>query len=489
MTDRPPLEGANPRPDRTLVHERALLVARLAVGIYLLELLLNLTRPRLQEHEPALTIFQQLPGDSAISQFLRLPEAVFWTLLVGIAVGLVLQVIAVRLPSEQRSNQLNWAILAALLGPFGLIPLRILVMYPLIALACVPSTAFALWLLHRGQQFGRLPVTVLLAAFGWGVLIVPGYVRACSSLAIGTITAYFGSSGDIQALLHRALLVLELVIFHVSLVSVLIQAAGIGLALLLFRHRITDLITGMVLGAAIGVGLNFSESVILIQLFGSLSSFTGATGGFEYWIRQSVTLFGGSLAFGALLGAAFGLAAQLPDRRGRATLVGAGMLAVIGAMSANEIVPGWFSHLIDDLVERGSVVDTLLVSPLIVLLVQAPFIVLAFLLLRSGLRQRAGIARELLAAEARTGRGAITPAETSVLGDPALRFWATVKTYRWLGLSAARALRRLHVAQFELIGSHWPQLGAEPSSEEALRDKVLRLKSAPSDRPKEHLDR
>lgn len=489
MTDSPPLGGAAPGPDRTQAHERALLVARLAIGVYLLELLLNLTRPRLQEHEPALTIFQRLPGDSAISEFLKLPEVVFWAVLVGIAVGLILQVIAVRLPTEQRSNQLNWAILAALLGPFGLIPLRILAMYPLIALACVPSTAFALWLLHRGQQFGRLPVGVLLAAFGWGALIVPGYVRACSSLGIGTVTAYFGDSGDIQALLHRQLQVLELMVFHISLVSVLIQAAGIGLALLLFRHRITDLVTGMTLGAAIGVGLNLTESVILIQLFGSLSTFTGATGGFEYWIRQSVTLLGGSLAFGALLGAAFGLAAQLPERRGRATLVGAGLLAVIGAMSANEIVTGWFSHLIGDLVDRGSALDTLLVSPLTVLLVQAPFIVLAVLLLRSGLRQRTGIARELLAAEARTGRGAITPAETTVLGDPDLRFWTTVKTYRWLGLPAARALRRLHAAQFELIGSCWPQLAAEPWPEETLRDKVLQLKSAPSDRPKEHLDR
>jgi hypothetical protein len=486
-----PTESA---PDRSLAHERALLVARLAIGLYLLELLLNLTRPRLQEHEPALTIFQTLPGDSALSQFLELPEIVFWTVLVGIAVGLILQVIAVRLPSEQRSQQLNWVILAALLGPFGLIPLRILALFPLIALACVPSTAFALWLVHRGQQFGRLPIGVLLAAFGWGALIVSGYIRACSSLAIGTVTAYFGSTSDIQQMLHRQLQVLEVMVFHVSLVSTLMQAAGIALALLLFRHRITDLVSGMAIGAAIGVGLNFSESIIFIHLFGALSSFTGATGGFEYWIRQSVTLLGGPLAFGALLGAGFGLAAQVPDRGRRATLVGAGLLAAIGAGAANEIVTGWLSHAFADLADRGSALDTLLISPLTVLLVQAPFIVLAALLLRSGLRQRAGIARELLAAEARTGRGAITPAETLVLGDPALRFWTTAKTYRWMGLPAARALRRLHAAQFELIGRQWPPPAGEPGEPrpeevEVLRERVLRLKSAPSDRPKEHAER
>jgi hypothetical protein len=43
---------------------RALLIARLAIGLYLVELLLNLTRPRILPNEPALTIFWQLPGDA-----------------------------------------------------------------------------------------------------------------------------------------------------------------------------------------------------------------------------------------------------------------------------------------------------------------------------------------------------------------------------------------------------------------------------------------
>ncbi|GGT00134.1 hypothetical protein [Streptomyces chromofuscus] len=46
--------------DDPLVRTRALLIARVAIAVHLVELVLNLTRPRLLPDEPALSIFYDL---------------------------------------------------------------------------------------------------------------------------------------------------------------------------------------------------------------------------------------------------------------------------------------------------------------------------------------------------------------------------------------------------------------------------------------------
>ena len=50
--------------DGALARGRALLIARLVIGLYLVELLLNLTRPHVLPNEPTLSIFQRLPKTS-----------------------------------------------------------------------------------------------------------------------------------------------------------------------------------------------------------------------------------------------------------------------------------------------------------------------------------------------------------------------------------------------------------------------------------------
>ncbi|WP_078606892.1 PrsW family glutamic-type intramembrane protease [Streptomyces flavidovirens] len=472
---------------------RALLVVRLAIGLYLVEVLLNLARPRIAPNEPSLTIFWQLPGEleqgplESLGSLFAIPRAAFWLVLAGIAVGIVLQIIAVRRPPEGRqATVLTWATLATLVGSFALFSLVVLAGAPLIALACVPSSAFALWLVYRSQRFAWLPVPMLLTAFGWGALIQFGLGRAFTGLAYGTINGYLnkGMEGGLTARLGDSYRVLDYTLLHLSFVNQLAAAIGIVLLILMFRHRVTDVVTGLVIGAATGLGYNCSESVLFIQLWGILGTFNGATGGFEYWIRQSVALFGGQVAFGALVGAGIGLAAQARRRSQRVRIVVATLVAATGGAVATEVCAAWLSKMARDHVDIGSTLDTLVISPSLWIAPQVPFLVVCVLLLRSGLRVRLGAARTAVKNEAAADGGAITEREAPFLADPALRFWTVVSTWRRHGRPAALALRRLQRAQLELAGWRWQQqrAGADgtPNSEvegEKLQGKVLELRA------------
>lgn len=468
--------------DDAAARARALLVARLAIALYLVELLLNLLRPHVLPDEPTLSIFQKAAGsEGSIGRLLATPEAVFWTLLAGIAAGAALQAfVLVTRPDERRARALTWAIIGVLLLPFGLIPLVVVGSYPGQALACVPGTAFVLWLLHHAQRLARIPLAMLLVAFGWGALIVFGLGRAYSNLAFGTINGFVlkGHKSDLAGQIHTQYRVIDGMLVHLALVNALLVAAGVVLLLALFRHRVTDAVTGLVLGAAIGLGYDLVESVLFIRLYGLFSAFNGATSGFEYWIRQSIGLLGGQVAFGAVLGAGIGLAARVPDRGRRLRVASAALVAAFSGAVATETLAAWLSHLAHDHVGVGGPLDTLIISPFFWLLPQAPFFLVAVLLLVHGTRVRAAAARAAVSAETATGP-AITPQEAPFLVDPALRFWTLVGTWRLQGWSGMRTLRRLQTAQLDLAAWRWRH--PDPTGEEgnALRAKVMRLKVGP----------
>ncbi|WP_285630546.1 PrsW family glutamic-type intramembrane protease [Actinoallomurus iriomotensis] len=472
--------------DDALARGRALLIARLMIAVYLVELLLNYLRPHVQANEPTLSIFQKLPGTSgSIGRLLSLPPAIFWTVLAGIVAGAAIQAFAaVRRPEGRRAVVLTWVTLVLLLGPFTLIPLAVVLAYPFQALVCVPGTAFVLLLLHGGQRFARMPLPVLLVAFGWGALVVFGLGRAYTGLAFGTLNGYLGKpSGSLGSQIKNQYHAIDLMILHLSIVNAFLVAAGVLLLFVLFRHRVTDAVTGLVLGAAAGLGYNLVESVLFIRIYGSLGSFiSGATGGFEYYVRQAIGLLGGQAAFGALLGAGLGLAVQ--SRRHRPLIAVAAVVAAIGASAGTETLAGWFSHGVHDHLATGGAFDTLIVSPFLWLVPQAPFILLAALLLWLGRRTRAAAARTAVTAEASAPDSAITPAEAPYLTDPALRLWAVVSTWRSYGQPAALALLRLQSAQLDLAAWRWQRRDSadEPAAREEgdrLRARVLRLKRAP----------
>ena len=500
--------------DDARARARALLVARLMIVVYLLELLLNLTRPHVMPGEPALSIFMKLPKSTArmlktslndnslydgYNRMLATPRVIFWAVLAGIVIAALVQVFGMITRAEgRRAATLTWVTLTAVIGPFSLLTFATLVSYPLAALACVPFTAVALALLHICQRFARLPLGTLLFAFGWGALIVYGAGRVCTGLGITTVYGYMfkgllnadGTIAD-QHLLRdptayqgKFYRYTDLLAIHWGVANVLVVAAGVVLALLLLRHRVTDALTGLIIGAAIGLGDNFVESTVFIKVYGSsFASVLGSTTGFEIWIRQVVTLFGGTVAWGALLGAGFGLAAQL--RHGRLSrplaarhrlVVAAAFAVAIGGAASAEILASWLSHLTADSIDAGTTFDTLVASPGLWLLPQSPFIVVAVLLLITGRRMRAWAAHAAVSAEAVPG-GAISPPEVPFLADPALRWWAVVNTWRSYGGAAAVALVRLQSAQLDLAGWRFEQQHGDPGDPTAAREEGDRLRA------------
>ncbi|MGH3379558.1 MAG: PrsW family glutamic-type intramembrane protease, partial [Actinoallomurus sp.] len=507
--------------DDARARARALLVARLMIVVYLLELLLNLTRPHVMPGEPALSIFMKVPKSTerilkgsfnengvydGYNRMMATPRLIFWAVLAGIVIGTLVQVFGMITRAEgRRAAALTWVTLTAVIGPFSLLTFATLVSYPLVALACVPFTAVALALLHFCQRFARLPLATLLFAFGWGALIVYGAGRVYTGLGVTTVYGYMfkgflnadGTIAD-QHLLHdpnalasyngKFYRFTDLLAVHWGVANVLVVAAGVVLALLLLRHRVTDALTGLIIGAAIGLGDNFVESTIFIKVYGSFGSVLGTTYGFEFWIRQVVTLFGGTVAWGALLGAGFGLAAQL--RRGRSPgpltathrlVITASLTVAIGGAASAEVLASWLSHLTADAVDPGTTFDTLVASPALWLLPQSPFIVLAVLVLITGRRMRAAAAHVAVSTEATPG-GAISPPEVPFLADPALRWWAVVSTWRSYGYAAAVALVRLQSAQLDLAGWRFEQRHGDPGTAgreegDRLRAKVLGLKA------------
>ncbi|TDD91429.1 PrsW family intramembrane metalloprotease [Actinomadura darangshiensis] len=464
-------------PADVLARTRALLIARIAIGLYLLELLLNLTRPKLQDNEPTLTIFQHLPKTSgSLGRLLAMPKAVFWTVIAGIVIGAALQAfVAITRPEGRRAANLTWATLAALLGPVALFSLTVVAIYPLQALICVPGTAFVLWLLHHGQRFARMPLSMLLTGFGWGALLVFGLSRAYGGLLFGAVNAYMakGAHNDMNALLKTQYRVTDFLLLHMEVVNALVLAGGILVLTAMFRHRL-DLVTGLILGAAIGLGYNLVESVLFIKLFGSLGAINGATAGFEFWIRQSIGLLGSQVAFGAVLGAAMGLAAQHHNKR----FAYLGLAAAIGGAIGTENLAPWLAHQAD--VTAGSPADTLIASPFFWLLPQAPFIITAALLLRTGLRTRAAEARAAISAELSAGP-AITRAEAPYLMDPSLRLWSLYQTWRHHGLPTARTLHKIQTTQLSLAARRRQhQQSGDPHTHKQAADlqtKVMNLKT------------
>ncbi|MGW8333274.1 PrsW family glutamic-type intramembrane protease [Streptomyces sp. NPDC055897] len=511
--------------DDPVLRARALLIARLAIALYLIELVLNLIRPHLLPDEPALSIFYELPGSSgSFGKLLSTPRLVFWAVLAGIAAGAAIQIFAAltRRKAEpgdgRRAIVLTWITLGCLLLPFGLIPLTVVFTYFPIALLCLPSTALVLLSLRATVRFGRLSWAALLLAFGWGALIVFGLGRAYTSLGFGTIYGYLGPKAgttDLSGFTKNLSHTMDLLVVHLSLANGLVVAAGVALLLMLLRHRVTDMVTGLVLGAAVGLGYNFVESILFIKIYGSLGAFFGPTGGFEYWIRQSIGLLGGQVTFGALVGA--GLGAAVGARR-RGKLVVAGLLAGIGGSAGAETISGWLAGQVSDHIQTGSTLDTLVISPLFWLLPQLPFLVLVLALLLVGLRARAGLLRDALAAEvghagpvtsgtAYTGTVTpestyagsagpegtyagtvspvsaharhIAPVEAPILASASLRFWTLVRTWRAHGWRVALGLHRLQCAQLDLAA--WRAGGDPEMADEGaeLRARVMRAKGEP----------
>jgi hypothetical protein len=204
----------------------------------------------------------------------------------------------------------------------------------------------------------------------------------------------------------------------------------------------------------------------------------GGSAAFQYWMRQSVGLMAAHTAFTAIVGASIGAARQLPDRRMRRLTVTCALLAAIGGHFASDVIFGWYTRVSARWLAPGSTLDTLVGWPLALILLQGPFVAVYLMLVRNGRRaQTAGLTAEVHA-EAGTGRGAITEAEIPTLLNPARRLWFEISVLRRHGLTAYRALNRLHAAQYDLAAQRWRQASGEAADVEPLRDRIRQRRAA-----------
>ncbi|MBB4911659.1 PrsW family intramembrane metalloprotease [Actinophytocola algeriensis] len=447
-----------------------LLLAAGLSALYLLWLVLYQTRPEVEPMpEPG-----QLFGTTGVVLMFTAPFS--W-----LVAGAVLLV--------RRGGQGQLVAAAVLVAPFAAVAVsRLVVELPLV-LVCLPSTVFALWGVRAWQRHRHMPAGLSLAALGWGGLVaisVAGgmnvlflvYSRLWQAQARSDTMSEGIRSGsfdledlvDEQLAIHQTVQTLNMV--HAGVIEELAKGAGIAILYLLARRWFDSVLSGMVVGASVGLGFNLAESVEYMA--------RGAPE-FQYWARQSVMLFGAHTAFSALVGAGFGIARQVADpRRRRGVILLGFLMAMSGHFVYNAVGPS-FTRWLQQL-GFGDTVLAVAGPPVTMLVLQGPYLLIGFLLLRGGVRaQTAGLSREFFV-EAGSPHGAVTDAEVPVLLDPLRRWLLRVLAARRHGFAAYRHLGRLHAAQLDLGMRLWHQrrgeAGAHEPGETELRDRVLAIRAA-----------
>lgn len=370
-----------------------------------------------------------------------------------------------RLRRRQRNSQLLLALFCAL--P----PLAVLIKLvhwtaeagadlPSTALLSLPTTAIALWAVHRMQRHRRMPFTILLAGFGWGAVIAAGLGLALPLL--------YTSLSD--QLLGYNKLVMIIDPLRAPVFEELAKGVGVLLVAVVARRWVTDLVSGLVVGAAVGLGFNYTESMFYMAGPGMGGAF------YQHWLRQAVGIMVTHTAMSALVGAAIGAALQVRNRRTRLAVIGCGLLTAVCAHYLNNslisILPPMFG--------ANETVLAMVVVPLVMLLLLGVFLCMYLVLLRRGLRYQSAALAVELRVEARNGHDAVTEAELPVLLNPARRFRARVDAFRRGGPRAYGRLSRLYQAQLDLGICRWHQARQDPDQADVdlarLRRRIRRLK-------------
>ncbi|HYZ00857.1 MAG TPA: PrsW family intramembrane metalloprotease, partial [Candidatus Binatia bacterium] len=170
------------------------------------------------------------------------------------------------------------------------------------ALACVPTTGFALWVVRRMDRNEKEPWRVMLAAVIWGGVVATTLALWGNELWSLLITNNIPpGAGANQSLGLSA-----------GIVEEISKGLAVLLLYLLVRNEFDGLVDGIVYGAVVGLGFNFMESLIYMS-----SAFVdvqaaggpGAAGAAIQWgLRQVLGLFFGHATYTAMAGAGIGIA-------------------------------------------------------------------------------------------------------------------------------------------------------------------------------------
>jgi protease PrsW len=335
------------------------------------------------------------------------------------------------------------------------------------ALACVPTTAIGLFIVRRLDRNEKEPWRLVLVATLWGAIVSTSLVLWAEALWGAAVTDFLvpGPAADASTA------------YSAGIFEELAKGTAVLLLYLLMRDEFDDVVDGIVYGVAVGLGFNFMETIgYMTHLYATLApegyGVFAAAG--QWWFRQVVGLFLGHATFTGIIGAAIGIARQLPRRRERVVCIVCGFLAAIAGHFA------WDAWQAFVLVGTSSAVMQVLLMHLRYLVMVGPLTAVLLLLLLMGLQREGTALTRQLNSEAAMGLGAVLPAEVPVLMSPWRRLGARVSAFFAGGPAAYLRLARLQQAQMDLAMERWhrerDEIDEPLAAEEALRQQVLALR-------------
>jgi RsiW-degrading membrane proteinase PrsW (M82 family) len=333
------------------------------------------------------------------------------------------------------------------------------------ALACLPTTAFALVVVRRMDRNHKEPWRLVLVAAAWGAIVA-------TSLVVWGETVWEQSAQ--HALVPGPGLDTSLA-FMAGILEELSKGIAVLLLFLVMRDEFDDVVDGIVYGAAVGLGFNYLESISYMTNIYSIFAPEGAGGvaaGVQWYGRQVLGLFFGHATYTAFIGAGVGIARQLPSMRKKVIAIAAGFIVAIAGHFAWD---AWAA-----LFPVDTTIFVIVEIHLRTLILEGPFTAALIALLIFGIRYEGQNLREQLHKEAATGLGAILPEEVPILTSPWQRLRQRLHALNRQGFRAYFKVSRLQTAQLDLAMERWhrerKEIDTPLEAEQQLRERVMQLR-------------
>jgi len=333
------------------------------------------------------------------------------------------------------------------------------------ALACLPTTAFALVVVRRMDRNHKEPWRLVLVAAAWGAIVA-------TSLVVWGETVWEQSAQ--HALVPGPGLDTSLA-FMAGILEELSKGIAVLLLFLVMRDEFDDVVDGIVYGAAVGLGFNYLESISYMTNIYSIFAPEGAGGvaaGVQWYGRQVLGLFFGHATYTAFIGAGVGIARQLPSMRKKVIAIAAGFIVAIAGHFAWD---AWAA-----LFPVDTTIFVIVEIHLRTLILEGPFTAALIALLIFGIRYEGQNLREQLHKEAATGLGAILPEEVPILTSPWQRLRQRLHALNRQGFRAYFKVSRLQTAQLDLAMERWhrerKEIDTPLEAEQHLRERVMQLR-------------
>ncbi len=391
-----------------------------------------------------------------------------------VALGTFVGVRAVdRDPARRRRDFIRAAVLLGLAALLWLLLIDVFIftdaagpgVAAICALACLPTTAFGLWVVRRIDRNEKEPWRLVLVAAAWGAVVATSLVIWAESLwqEIAIRTLVPGPGFEVSTA------------YSAGILEELAKGSAVVLLFLVMRNEFDDVVDGIVYGAAVGLGFNFMESIAYMTNLYAIFAPDGVGGyaaGFQWYARQVLGLFFGHATYTAFVGAGIGIARQLPTTRKKLIAIAAGFVVAIAAHFS------WDAWLTLFPIEQNNFL--IIEIHLRTLIMTGPFTAAVVALLLLGLHIESRALADQFRKEAALGSGAIMPDEVPILMSPWRRFQQRMRVLGRGGLRAYVRLARLQTAQVDLAMERWhrerQEVDTPLEAEQELRRQVIALR-------------